>query len=90
MLRLLLQLFPEASKWATPVIMVLAVISIIYGALLGRRPARHQAADRLRVVSHFGLHHPGHLRDDHPGPERPPSTWSTTASPTAALMLCGF
>ncbi|CAM5622414.1 NADH-quinone oxidoreductase subunit M OS=Streptomyces antimycoticus OX=68175 GN=SANT12839_054580 PE=3 SV=1 [Streptomyces antimycoticus] len=31
MLRFCLQLFPEASKWATPAIMILALISILYG-----------------------------------------------------------
>ena len=34
MIRYCLSLFPEASTWATPVVMVLAVISIIYGGLL--------------------------------------------------------
>ena len=32
MIRYCLQLFPEASKWATPVVLVLALISIFYGA----------------------------------------------------------
>ncbi len=32
MLRFCLGLFPDASKWATPVILVLALISIVYGA----------------------------------------------------------
>src|SRR5690606_12762747 len=34
MLTLCLPLFPEASRWAAPVIIVLAVVSILYGALL--------------------------------------------------------
>src|SRR3546814_8267792 len=34
MLRFCLGMFPEASQWATPVVIVLALISIIYGALL--------------------------------------------------------
>lgn len=34
MIRFCLQLFPEASQWATPVVITLAVISVIYGALL--------------------------------------------------------
>jgi NADH-quinone oxidoreductase subunit M len=34
MIRFCLQLFPEASKWATPVVLALAVISVLYGALL--------------------------------------------------------
>ena len=55
MLRFCLQLFPEASKWATPVIMVLAVISIIYGALLavGQRDIKRLIA--YASVSHFGF-----------------------------------
>ena len=55
MLTLCLPLFPNASSWAAPVICVLAVISILYGALLaiGQR-------DLLRLiaytsVSHFGF-----------------------------------
>ena len=34
MIRFCLGLFPEASQWATPVVIVLAVISILYGAIL--------------------------------------------------------
>jgi NADH-quinone oxidoreductase subunit M len=55
MLRFCLQLFPDASKWATPVIMVLAVISILYGALLavGQRDIKRLIA--YASVSHFGF-----------------------------------
>jgi NADH-quinone oxidoreductase subunit M len=55
MLRFCLQLFPGASKWATPVIMVLAVISILYGALLavGQRDIKRLIA--FASVSHFGF-----------------------------------
>ncbi|WUH91561.1 NADH-quinone oxidoreductase subunit M [Streptomyces sp. NBC_00433] len=55
MLRYCLQLFPEASKWATPVILVLALISIIYGALLavGQRDIKRLIA--YASVSHFGF-----------------------------------
>src|SRR5882757_6258781 len=55
MLRWCLQLFPEASKWATPVILVLAVISIVYGALLavGQRDIKRLIA--YASVSHFGF-----------------------------------
>jgi NADH-quinone oxidoreductase subunit M len=55
MLRFCLQLFPEASRWATPVILVLAVISIIYGALLavGQRDIKRLIA--YASVSHFGF-----------------------------------
>ncbi|MFT2016485.1 NADH-quinone oxidoreductase subunit M [Streptomyces sp. 796.1] len=55
MLRFCLQLFPEASKWATPVILVLAVISILYGALLavGQRDIKRLVA--YASISHFGF-----------------------------------
>ncbi|ASY33340.1 MULTISPECIES: NADH-quinone oxidoreductase subunit M [Streptomyces] len=55
MLRFCLQLFPEASKWATPVILVLAVISILYGALLavGQRDIKRLIA--YASLSHFGF-----------------------------------
>ncbi|WFB08020.1 NADH-quinone oxidoreductase subunit M [Streptomyces sp. LX-29] len=55
MLRYCLQLFPEASTWATPVVLVLAVISIIYGALLavGQRDIKRLIA--YASISHFGF-----------------------------------
>ncbi|MEU6058551.1 NADH-quinone oxidoreductase subunit M [Streptomyces sp. NPDC047097] len=55
MLRFCLQLFPEASKWATPVIVVLALVSIIYGALLavGQRDIKRLVA--YASISHFGF-----------------------------------
>ncbi|MEW1718492.1 NADH-quinone oxidoreductase subunit M [Streptomyces sp. NPDC093109] len=55
MLRFCLQLFPEASAWATPAILVLALISIIYGALLavGQRDIKRLIA--YASISHFGF-----------------------------------
>ncbi|MEU0666994.1 NADH-quinone oxidoreductase subunit M [Streptomyces lavendulocolor] len=55
MLRFCLQLFPEASKWATPAIIVLALISIVYGALLavGQRDIKRLVA--YASISHFGF-----------------------------------
>ena len=55
MLRFCLGLFPEASKWATPVVLVLAVISILYGALaaIGQRNIPRLIA--YTSVSHFGF-----------------------------------
>ncbi|MEU6958549.1 NADH-quinone oxidoreductase subunit M [Streptomyces chrestomyceticus] len=55
MLRFCLQLFPEASSWATPVILVLALISILYGALLavGQRDIKRLVA--YASISHFGF-----------------------------------
>ncbi|MFF2526447.1 NADH-quinone oxidoreductase subunit M [Streptomyces liangshanensis] len=55
MLRFCLQLFPEASKWATPVVLALALISIVYGALLavGQRDIKRLIA--YASISHFGF-----------------------------------
>ncbi|MFV2117598.1 NADH-quinone oxidoreductase subunit M [Streptomyces sp. Act-28] len=55
MLRFCLGLFPEASRWATPVIVVLALISIVYGALLavGQRDIKRLIA--YASISHFGF-----------------------------------
>ncbi|AWZ05527.1 MULTISPECIES: NADH-quinone oxidoreductase subunit M [unclassified Streptomyces] len=55
MLRFCLGLFPEASKWATPVILVLALISIVYGALVavGQRDIKRLIA--YASISHFGF-----------------------------------
>lgn len=55
MLRFCLGFFPEASRWATPVVITLAVISVIYGGLLaiGSRDIMRLIA--FTSVSHFGL-----------------------------------
>ncbi len=55
MMRFCLGLFPEASRWASPVVMTLAVISVIYGALLaiGQNDIRRLIA--YTSVSHFGF-----------------------------------
>ncbi|WP_405831537.1 NADH-quinone oxidoreductase subunit M [Streptomyces sp. NBC_00105] len=55
MLRYCLGLFPDASKWATPVILVLALISIVYGALVavGQRDIKRLVA--YASISHFGF-----------------------------------
>ncbi|MGK5629032.1 NADH-quinone oxidoreductase subunit M [Streptomyces sp. URMC 123] len=55
MLRFCLQLFPDASKWATPVILTLAVIGILYGAVLavGQRDIKRLIA--YASISHFGF-----------------------------------
>ncbi|KNE80700.1 MULTISPECIES: NADH-quinone oxidoreductase subunit M [Streptomyces] len=55
MLRFCLGLFPEASAWATPVVLVLALVSIVYGALLavGQRDMKRLIA--YASVSHFGF-----------------------------------
>ena len=55
MIRFCLGLFPEASQWASPVVVALAVFSIIYGALLavGQDDIRRLVA--YTSVSHFGF-----------------------------------
>jgi NADH-quinone oxidoreductase subunit M len=55
MIRFCLQLFPEASRWATPVVLVLAVISILYGALLAIGQTDLMRLIAYTSVSHFGF-----------------------------------
>jgi NADH-quinone oxidoreductase subunit M len=55
MLTLCLPLFPEASRWAAPFVIALAVISVLYGAIMAI-----MQTDLLRLVgwtsvSHFGF-----------------------------------
>jgi NADH-quinone oxidoreductase subunit M len=55
MLTLCLPLFPDASRWATPAVVVLAVISIVYGGLLaiGQRDLKRLIG--YTSISHFGF-----------------------------------
>jgi NADH-quinone oxidoreductase subunit M len=55
MLRWCLEIFPGASEWASPVVIALAVVSILYGALLaiGQDDIRRLVA--FTSVSHFGF-----------------------------------
>jgi NADH-quinone oxidoreductase subunit M len=55
MLRWCLEVFPGASEWASPVVIGLAVVSILYGALLaiGQDDLRRLIA--FTSVSHFGF-----------------------------------
>ncbi|HEU5144211.1 MAG TPA: NADH-quinone oxidoreductase subunit M [Dermatophilaceae bacterium] len=55
MIRFCLQLFPEASTWATPVVIVLAVISVLYGALLAIGQTDMMRLISYTSVSHFGF-----------------------------------
>jgi NADH-quinone oxidoreductase subunit M len=48
-------MFPEASKWATPAIIVLALISIVYGALLAIGQTDVMRLIAYTSVSHFGF-----------------------------------
>ena len=55
MIRFCLTLFPEASKTFTPIILVLAVISIIYGAFLAIGAKDIKRLIAYTSISHFGF-----------------------------------
>jgi NADH-quinone oxidoreductase subunit M len=55
MIRFCLPLFPDASQWATPVILTLAVIGILYGALLAIGQTDLMRLIAYTSISHFGF-----------------------------------
>jgi len=55
MLRFCLGIFPEASDWATPLVVTLALISVIYGAFLAIGQDDVFRLIGLTSLSHFGL-----------------------------------
>jgi NADH-quinone oxidoreductase subunit M len=55
MLRFCLGIFPEASRWATPVVVTLALISIVYGALVAIGQNDVLRLIGLTSLSHFGF-----------------------------------
>jgi NADH-quinone oxidoreductase subunit M len=55
MIRFCLGLFPEASQWATPVVLVLAVISVLYGAMVAIGQNSIPRLIAYTSVSHFGF-----------------------------------
>ena len=55
MIRFCLQIFPEASRWATPVVLTLAVISVLYGALLAIGQTDMMRLIAYTSISHFGF-----------------------------------
>ncbi|WP_114424494.1 NADH-quinone oxidoreductase subunit M [Nocardioides houyundeii] len=55
MLRFCLGLLPEASQWATPVVVVLALVSIVYGALVAIGQDDILRMIGLTSLSHFGF-----------------------------------
>ena len=88
MIRLCLPLFPDAAKWATPMVIVLRGHLDHLRRAAGHRADRHHAADRLHLGEPLRLHRARHLRDDQLGPERRRrSTWSTTASRPRRMFL---
>jgi NADH-quinone oxidoreductase subunit M len=55
MIRFCLGLFPEASRWATPVVLGLAVLSVLYGALAAIGQDSIPRLIAYTSVSHFGF-----------------------------------
>ena len=55
MLTLCLPLFPQAAQWAAPVIIALAVVSILYGAFLAIGQEDLMRLIAYTSVSHFGF-----------------------------------
>ena len=55
MMRFCLGIFPEASRWATPLVITLALISIVYGALIAIGQDDVFRLIGLTSLSHFGL-----------------------------------
>ena len=55
MITLCLPLFPGASKWATPVVLALALVSVLYGALLAIGQSDLKRLIAYTSVSHFGF-----------------------------------
>ncbi|MEX0427409.1 NuoM family protein [Nocardioides sp. DS6] len=55
MIRFCLGLVPEASRWATPVVVALALVSIVYGAVLAIGQDDLLRLIGLTSLSHFGF-----------------------------------
>jgi NADH-quinone oxidoreductase subunit M len=55
MLTLCLVLFPEAAQWAAPAIIIFAVISVLYGAVLAIGQDNMLRLVSFTSVSHFGI-----------------------------------
>jgi len=55
MIRFCLGLFPHASQWATPVVLVLAVIAVVYGAILAIGVDSIPRLIAYTSVSHMGF-----------------------------------
>lgn len=55
MIRFCLAIFPEASKWATTFVLVLALISIMYGALMAVVSRNMLRLVAYTSISHFGF-----------------------------------
>ena len=55
MIRFCMELFPGASQWATPLVIVLALVSIVYGALLAIGQTDIMRLIAFTSISHFGF-----------------------------------
>jgi NADH-quinone oxidoreductase subunit M len=55
MIRFCLPLFPDASQWATPAVITLSVIGILYGALLAIGQTDIKRLIAYTSISHFGF-----------------------------------
>ena len=55
MIRFCLPLFPDASQWAAPVVLTLAVIGVLYGALLAIGQTDMKRLIAYTSISHFGF-----------------------------------
>ena len=55
MIRFCLPLFPDASQWATPAVITLSVIGILYGALLAIGQTDMKRLIAYTSISHFGF-----------------------------------
>jgi NADH-quinone oxidoreductase subunit M len=55
MITLCLPLFPDASKWAAPVVLALGVVSVLYGALLAIGQSDLKRLIAYTSISHFGF-----------------------------------
>jgi NADH-quinone oxidoreductase subunit M len=55
MITLCLPLFPNASKWAAPVVLALGVVSVLYGALLALGQSDLKRLIAYTSISHFGF-----------------------------------
>ena len=70
MLRYCFELFPAGAKWFTPLVITLAVIGILYGAIVAIGQAGMKRLIGLHLDLALRAHHARHLRVDQPGPVR--------------------
>jgi len=55
MIILCLRLFPQASQWASPVVLALAILSILYGAFMAIASRSLMRLVAFTSISHFGF-----------------------------------